>query len=199
MQTHTSSLSAHGVRIALLAAALSLLPVSASSAQAAAPEGYVPYLAITAVVDGSDWFELTGDQWRWQHRNWDPPEYQEDGTFPTIVNGESFLSTWPGGTANYLEYSDYNTGSFVTPVRHFADLTKPLHLEIGQARDYVALEQTPSLDNGYTLRILFDDDVSPGYDQYSVLVWATPISEPESWAMLLAGLGLLARVARRRG
>ena len=44
------------------------------------------------------------------------------------------------------------------------------------------------------LNMLRQDGVTPGQD----MLYLTPIPEPETYAMLLAGLGLMGFVARRR-
>ncbi len=71
------------------------------AAQASNAADLVPYIDVTAKIDGSDWFEITGNQWRWQHGSYDLPEYH-GGVDPTNIsfdgNSINFLSSWPNGT-----------------------------------------------------------------------------------------------------
>lgn len=59
------------------------------------------FIHVIAKIDGSDWFEMTGNTWRWQHGVYRAPEThlnnENDSIFATLVNGQSFLSTWPDG------------------------------------------------------------------------------------------------------
>jgi hypothetical protein len=128
----------------------------------------VNYIEVTAKIDGSDWFEMTGNQWRWQHRNYVVPEYHE-GVDATVVKFEgitqSFLSEWPDGQ-DLFDYSAYNTVLGLKPIQDVID-PATITLEKISGRGLVQLQQTPAVDNNYTFRVFFDDDGPGGHDFYT--------------------------------
>jgi hypothetical protein len=157
----------------------------------AAPIGYDLWLDVTAKIDGSDWFEIIGNTWRWQHRNWDLPEYHF-GTDPTIVNSQSFLSSWPNGTG-YLDYSAYNTVVGLLPIETQFGPDEQIWVDILGGRGTTTMDQAPTAGNNYTTRVFINDDDFASSDFYHFQIYGfkpAPIGVPEPSTMLLLGAGL---------
>jgi len=174
-----------------------IMGLSTTPVHAVVPTGYDQYLDVTAKIDGSDWFELTGNTWRWQHRYWDLPEYH-GGNTPTIVNGQQFLSTWSNGTG-YLAYSDYNTVVGLVPLQQVFGAQPVIWFEKLSGRGYADMVQYPSSSNNYTLRVFFDDDGYGSHDFYRFQIWGKTVSQvSEPTTMLLLGIGLLSLAGVRR-
>lgn len=118
-----------------------------------------------------------------------------DNISPTSVN---ITLNWGDGSPNSVftttNLSDTHAFSHVYAAQHPGYILSGTILEL--ARSTVPLvpgpfscAQTPSI-----CVIQNSDSFDPGY----VTVFAIPVPEPETYAMMLAGLGLLAGVARRR-
>ena len=168
---------------------------------AGAPAGYVSYLDVTAKIDGSDAFELVGNSWRWQHFYNAPPE-QHDGFTATLVNGQSFGSSWPSGTS-YGSYSSYNEVTGLQPIQDLFGTDVSVYLEVLSGRGPVSLEQAPTAANGYTLRVFMNDDGYGSHDFYHFQIWAdgsgpTVTPEPVSASLFLLGGGFMALRRFRR-
>lgn len=166
----------------------------------------VVWLDVTAKIDGSDCFEITGNTWRWQHYTRALPEYHE-GQDPTVVDGDSilpqsFLSSWSSG-AGYGAFSDYNTVTGLTPIQDTIDLST-LTFAALSGRDYNNIVQIPVSTNGYTLKVYFNDDGWGGHDFYRFQITGEPLSNnggsvvPEPASLSLLGLGLLRFVFKRK-
>lgn len=70
-------------------------------------------------------------------------------------------------------------------------------VRIGAAATGIAVgSYTPYADNGSALRAYLD--LNQGSATFGQLTIAAPVPEPESYAMLLAGLGVMGAIARRR-
>jgi hypothetical protein len=157
-------------------------------AYAFVPSGNILFLDVTAKIDGTDYFEMTGDQWRWQHIRFDLPE-QHEGVTPTYVNGQSFVSTWPSS------FSNYNVVSGLNPIQNVLDASQTLYFEPLAGRGISQLSQLPTAENSYTFRVYMNDDNYGGHDFYRFQIWGAPMSSenttatPEPASLLLFGLG----------
>ncbi len=170
---------------------LTLFICSGNVAVQAAPVDYVKYLEVRAQIDGSDWFELTGSQWRWQHESFSVPEtYFSNNSVPTVVNGQSFLSTWPNGTAPHA-YSAYNVVQGLEPIQAVLQLDTII-LQHVSGRGGQEIVQRPDETNGYTLRVYLDDKQGGGPDNYRFEIWGKSASAvPIPGAAWLLGSGLI--------
>jgi hypothetical protein len=180
----------------LLLTVLSLC-IWANSASAA----QITYLDVIAKIDGSDWFELVDNQWRWKHGNYDPAELHE-GLTPTevIVNGNSqfFTSDWSNGTG-YGAYSGYNVVAGLDPIQDVFGANPNVWLEVVSGRGSVSFDQLPNATNGYTSRIFINDDGYGGHDHYHFrIVGEAPTPEPATMTLGLLGLGGLLGLKRRK-
>jgi hypothetical protein len=178
----------------------------------AVPIGYDPWLDVTAWIDGSDWFEITGNTWRWQHDTWNvpeqegmlvdpgPPEVVNPGPFPTVVNGQSFNSTWLNGKDQY-DYSEYNTVTGLLPIEIKFGSNVQIYLEILGGRESTTLEQAPDAGHSYTTRVFLDDIEPSGAAWYHFKIYGMnpdqcSVPEPSTIVLLgagITGLGLLRR------
>jgi len=172
---------------------LCIVPATGALAQ---PEGYEEYLHVYCKIDGSDWFEMTGDQWRWQHRNNSLPEYH-DGTSATWVNDQSFLSQWPNG-GGYLSYSAYNTVEGLMPIQRVFGPDVQVLVEKLDGRGATVLEQAPTADNGYTMRVFINDDSWGSHDYYEFKVYGQGSPVPLPGSVLLLGAGLVGVLLKKR-
>ncbi len=174
------------------------------------PSGYEEYLHVRAKIDGSDWFEMTGNQWRWEHRNYALPEIHGDSIDKTTVNGEEFLSRWPNPpasiptyTASPPQFSDWNSVSGLSSIQDTFGLDVQVYLEKLTGRGFMELQQAPGPSNGYVLRVFMDDDAPSSHDFYEFKIWGygsnlNPIPEPSSLWLLGSGLLGLAGWRRRK-
>ncbi len=162
----------------------------------AVPTGFEEYLHVKAMIDGSDWFEMQENLWRWQHRNYEIPEtfYDID---KTIVNGQEFLSEWPNGE-DYLDYSAYNEVLGLPTIEERFGPDVEVFLDVLDARWLITLEQSPSMLNGYTLRILLDDDPKFGADFYEFKIWAKGNPVPIPGTFFLLGFSMFGLLALKR-
>jgi parallel beta-helix repeat protein len=131
------------------------------------------FIHVIAKIDGTDWFEMQGNKWRWQHKYDVVPEThlnnESDSEFPTNVNGQSFLSNWPEGD-DYLDYSDWNIVTGLEPLEQKYGPDVEISLEIIQARDTLILEQLPDSENNYTFRVFLSDNEA-GSALYEFKIW----------------------------
>lgn len=182
--------------ILLAVLAICLQANSASAVQ-------VTYLDVIAKIDGSDWFELVDNQWRWQHGNFDLPELHE-GLTPTevIVDGTSqyFTSSWSSGSG-YGAYSDYNIIAGLDPIQDVFGSNPNVWIEVLSGRAGASLVQSPDATNGYTTRIFINDNNYGGHDYYHFrIVGEAPVPTPEPTTMTLGllGIGGLLGLKRRK-
>lgn len=153
----------------------------------------ITYLDVIAKIDGSDWFELVDNQWRWQHGNFDPPEVH-GGLTPTevIVNGTSqyFTSSWSSGTS-YGAYSNYNIIAGLDPIQDIFGSNPNVWIEVISGRAGATLDQSPTAANDYTTRIFINDNNYGSHDYYHFrIVGEAPVPTPEPTSAMLGLLSL---------
>jgi hypothetical protein len=113
----------------------------------------------------------------WGHFNWDPGQPAYLGYRVSLYEGSNV-----GNDPNWFSTEGVYVDSF------YADgsTTGNFHFD-------------PSTE--YTLRFLIEESNPPifrGNGGYDLIITAVPIPEPETWAMLLAGLGIVGAVTRRK-
>ena len=157
------------------------------------------WLDVTAKIDGSDWFEIKDNTWRWQHESFSLPEYH-NGADATIVNGQSFLSNWSGGSG-YLAYSDYNVVTGLNAIQEVLDLSTLTYVPLA-GRGWHGITQLPNTSNGNTLRVYFDDAGYGSHDFYRFQIQGDPLPSganiPEPSTIFILGSGLLGLAGFRR-
>jgi hypothetical protein len=134
-------------------------------------------------------------------------DWTNQPTFEAEIAGT--LSTWGVGNNLYLgkiEGGSSSLGSYTqtngTGTISFSEtLSGPLVVGLktgGQGGGYYALYLVDggSGINSVSFSYPFDQPTITGLSHVSV--WANPVPEPETYAMMLAGLGVLGFIARRR-
>ncbi|MFH1147739.1 MAG: hypothetical protein V1736_08530 [Pseudomonadota bacterium] len=172
-----------------------LLPLDSAHS---APVGFAEYLHATAQIDGEDYFELTGNTWRWEHIRFVVPEQHSDPYEPTIVNGQEFLTDWPSGQGWWGTYSAYNTVQGLSPIESLYGPNVEVWFEFIRGRSTMELSQAPSATNDYTTRVHFYD-AQPSHSTYEFKLWAkNPNPVPIPGTVFLVGSGLVGCLARLR-
>ncbi|MDD4942420.1 PEP-CTERM sorting domain-containing protein [Rhodoferax sp.] len=125
------------------------------------------------------------------------------GTYPTTSDPLSYQTAWL--------FTQYSNGAYNANANVKTDMQNAFwHLEdevalsalSSTAQSYVAAANT-AVTNGYAsygnARVLnLYKDASYSMHSQDQLVMLAPVPEPETYAMMLAGLGLMGAVARRR-
>jgi hypothetical protein len=150
---------------------------------------------VTANVDGRDWLYLTADSLQFQHFDYQPTNA---ATVTTTLNGQvvlnqsSWTPSWPNGTGSGSTSQVFDFG----PSLSDATLTG---ISFEQCRDSCqVIQQGASFQSGKPDIVEFNDDPSPGPGTYEVLyTFNAPVPESSTVIMLVAGLVLLGRQARR--
>lgn len=162
-----------------------------------APVGYQEYVHVWAQIDGSDWFEMTGNQWRWQHNAYTVPEQHSSPFEATVVNGQAFLSSWPSGTGGGA-YSAYNTVAGLNSLQTTFGSDVQIWIEVISVRGSLTVTQLPTLSNSYTFRIFLDDNSLGGHGYYEFKVWGYgTVPEPASLCFLSLAIAILFCFAKR--
>lgn len=184
--------------------------VCSNTSYALVPFGYQEYIHVTAEIDGVDTFEIMGNQWRWLHHEWYLPEIHtvKDGgvAFPTVVNGQSFLSTWDVAPGWYFEdtYSHYNEVAGLLSVEDVFGGNLELYLDVIQARGSVTLDENPSSNNNYKFSVLLDDGEHGAESIYEFKIWGydsnlnSTNAVPEPSSIFLLGSGILGLALKKR-
>jgi hypothetical protein len=130
------------------------------------------------------------------------------GTFVTALNANGTATAesaiYAFGNAGYAGQSLYgdNTNTRLGFSRSGTAANDSYETGLGMLRvDALATgilpaKYTPYADNGSALRAFLD--LNQGSATFGQLTIAAPVPEPESYAMLLAGLGVMGAIARRR-
>ena len=126
--------------------------------------------------------------------------------FTVGPNANTLLISTAGTFANYgvslsslaLYLGTYSTISGLTGLTPIASSSTPVYSDLGNGIvvDTIATKTfslSPSAT--YTLAI---NGTSMGDSRYTAIVQLAPVPEPETYAMLLAGLGIMGFVARRK-
>jgi len=157
----------------IILALITLFALPFSLAYGEVPEGYEEFIHVIAYIDGSDYFEMTGTQWRWEHVNWRFPGDGDGGWYNTYVNSQPFRADWGGyGRGEHGVYSSWNEATEISPIQEVFGDDVTIHLEAIQARLPIYLHEVPNSENGYTFIVFLNDDGRTSGDFYEFKIWA---------------------------
>lgn len=118
-----------------------------------------------------------------------------------MMNAES--AVYQIGNAGYAGILKYNSSDDLVGINRAGTIANDSYatglnlVRIGAGATGTAVgSYTPYADNGNALRAFLD--LNQGSATFGQLTIAAPVPEPESYAMLLAGLGVMGAIARRR-
>jgi hypothetical protein len=77
-------------------------------------------------------------------------------------------------------------------------LTNTDQVAANQANTWLAAVTGPNASEGYIVQSLFNGDFNPKRTGAQDLVIATPVPEPQTYALALVSLGIVAGYARRK-
>ncbi|MCW4028475.1 MAG: carboxypeptidase regulatory-like domain-containing protein [Candidatus Bathyarchaeota archaeon] len=138
---------------------------------------------VRAFIDGSDfmYIQFGGAIIWYEHRNYDLPGLWDGHHEFTYIDGDTWTPDW----TNY-PYSD----KYYSPAPHpTADWTIT-SLDIDQAREEISIAEQPSSSNGYTAKILLNDDNRWGAEWYEfTLYWDSTVPAVSGTNMYLSMMG----------
>jgi len=155
---------------------------------AEAPHSGTPqaYLAFVTGLQAGD--EITASFWGYDDTASGSPSLRIWGHYANAADIDSYVATAGGNTT----YTDGSGWSQVSHTWTFSSAdTDGLVIE---ARLY----SSPSTDDTLRTDYWIDDVMVSAPDTATIRFAAAPVPEPESYALMLAGLGLLGGVVRRR-
>jgi hypothetical protein len=183
----------------------SILTLAAGAALSLAPAANALTLEVDAYVDGRDQLILQGSSAQWLHLDYAAVGRWNFQNLATYFNGAAWLPDWPGHPAPdeirvQGALSSLYTG--LAPALPDGPMSVTL-TNLTAGRGPVSIVQLPDSSNAYTLVVEFNDNdigqPSNTYaDWYKVRLDITPVPEPASSALMLAGLALAAMAVRRR-
>lgn len=172
--------------ILLFSALLSALPGAAMAASGS--------VRVVVDIDGLSDLLLSGNTAQWHHLEWSPPG-------ETVLNGVVWTPTGLSSFCNCL--SDLFTGVAPAIPQNATSFSVSW-----TGRGPVTLEELPSPENGYVLRVRFDDVEPGGADTYDATIsyhYPSEIPTLNRWGLialallLVAGAALLLRRRRSAG
>lgn len=126
------------------------------------PGAIVDFLDLRACIDGSDSFVVQGSAGWWEHRNYDRVgEHSGCPSAETTLDGVAWIPTWASTTVS----DPYDPLPRTLPAY---DTT--LLITILEARGSVTVSEQPTSTNGWTGKVLLDDDAAGGPAMYEVLI-----------------------------
>lgn len=126
-------------------------------------------LSVRAYIDGGSHLVIQGNAIYWHHLGADAPGRHSEPHQPTYLNGEAWYPSWPDIPDSRNGDCDCHSSTYVG-IPHLAPRDQVVSLEIVQARHRVTIIQQPSVANGHTLIVYFDDGPPPGADWYEVSI-----------------------------
>ncbi|MSP54643.1 MAG: hypothetical protein EXR69_03420 [Myxococcales bacterium] len=126
------------------------------------PGAIVDLLNVRACIDGSDWFVIQGSAGWWEHRNFDRVgEHSGCPSAETLLDGVAWIPTWASATVS----DRYDPLPKTLP-----GYDTTLQITIIEARGSVTVTEQPTSTNGWTGRVLLDDDATGGPAMYEFLI-----------------------------
>jgi hypothetical protein len=161
-------------------------------------------LSVRAYIDGSSYLVIQGDVVYWHHTGSDAPGRTSGPYQPTYLNGEAWYPSWPDVPDSRNRDCDCHSSTYVG-IPYLAPRGQVVSLGIVQARHRVTIIQQPSVANGYTLIVDFDDGPPPSADWYEITLTylasesptATPIPGSPAEQARAFGDPILAAIADR--
>lgn len=162
-------------------------------------------LVVDAYIDGRDDLVLLGGTAQWLHLDYAAVGRWNFQNLPTYFNGVAWTPDWPGHPPpDEIRVNGAASSVFtgLTPAMPSGPMTVTL-TNLTAGRGLVSIVQYPHISNAYTLKVEFNDNdigepATTYAGWYKVQLDISPVPEPESYAMLLAGLGLVGAATRRR-
>jgi hypothetical protein len=186
--------------ILVLAASGALVPFAGSA-------GTATY-DIQAYIDGRDLLYIQGDTLQWHHLDYAAVGRWGGGNEPTIISSSldgtpvmtdvDWYPTWPAPPPDEIRYPAWSsTFTGLDPAFPGAGISSVTLTPI-VARYSLSIYQQPTMANGYTLVLDFNDDPIPGPAWYEGLVTVTTVPDG-GMSLLFLGLSLsgLAWLRRR--
>lgn len=117
-----------------------------------------------------------------------------DSSFSSITEGAGFAGTWSAANGGSWSFADISTplssGSYLATLSFSGEYgTVSMKTGVYTAPAYLITDATLETESG---------EISGSYQYSASMTPVTAVPEPESYAMLLAGLGLMGAIARRR-
>jgi hypothetical protein len=163
------------------------------------------------LVAGQQALTITGGAISLAAGAWDLEVYTRPGTIVgnlgaagwTLISSISGVSGGGVGTQTFFDFSDFSmaagstTGLYITAING-TGVNYTNGTAVGAV---VASDANLSILSGFGRSYAFDSSFSPRNFNGSIVYSVGPVSgvpEPENWAMLIAGFGLVGAVSRRR-
>jgi len=182
---------------------LMILAVSTTLAQPLLAHAFT--LTVEAYIDGRDDLILQGNTAQWLHLDYAAVGRWNFQDLPTYFDGVAWTPDWPGYPApNEIRVNGALSSTFSGLSYALPNGTMNVALtNLTSGRGPVSIVQYPDSSNAYTLKVEFNDNdiglpATSYAGWYTVQLNITPVPEPESYALLLAGLGLVGAAVRWR-
>jgi hypothetical protein len=157
-----------------------------------------------AYIDGEDQLIIRGPTLQWHHLTFAAVGRYAGANVPTVItteldgvtqmNAVQWIPHWPlppPDEIRFEAFSDIFTG--LTPALPISDVS--VSLDVIQARSLLTIAQQPSLANGFTLILDFNDNAPSGPDFYegeiTFSTGPTAIPEPTPRYLFTTGLVML--------
>jgi len=142
-------------------------------------------LDITAYIDGRDQLIIHGNTLQWHHFDFAAVGRWGGANLPTtlsttldgapVLTNFNWIPDWPLPPPNEIRFEALSS-VFSGLIPNLPDSSITVTLAPIQARDSVSIVQSPSVSNGQTLIVEFNDDPSGGPAYYEVLLTITTSS-----------------------
>ena len=127
--------------------------------------GAAQQLTVRAWIDGLSQLVIQPGRVSWSHLEYGTPGRQPPNTnAPTVLDGFEWYPVWPSTLPCCAGLSSSPLATHIAPVANTISLTQQA------GRGYTSISQQPTVENGMTLVITFDDRFSPGADWYEIVL-----------------------------